>query len=562
MSRWLLPTIVLGCTVLTLPGCAGHQDQDFLASSVAQQLAAQPRDMQAQAVLATPKPKLEFQPAKVPQEKLKLPDGLPGIDAPPIAVPPVDPDKGADPQRAKAIDAAYPHLPALEAEFKPGPGPNGQPLDLPALQQIALGSNPLVQQAAADVQAARGVAIQVGLYPNPVAGFEGDSIGQAGSNGQLGGFFDQTIKTAGKLQLARSAGMVDVSTAELVLKRTQADVMSQVRSGYFAVLVAQENLTIARAMAELSDEVYRRQIKMVQGGLAAPYEPVQLEVLAVQARTNVVQARNRYLSAWRQLAASLGQNDMPPTQLAGRADVPAPSYGYDNIRDFIFANHTDVGIANNSMMRSRILLQLAQVTPIPDINTHFVVQNDNTNDPSRVQVGVQLGVAIPIWDRKPWATFSRPRPSWHVHNREVQRKASKTIYRSALADAFDALPQQQRDDCERLPRQHFAESSACLSVALPALWDCWLQPSQVELHRHRRGPADAGTGRAADLRRKPSPRAAVAGCGGSGCALLQTDDIYQITVPGQACAPATPVSLMLDPRTWTAVPRAGLSFGQ
>src|ERR1035438_10086043 len=66
--------------------------------------------IQGKTVLAMPKPKLEYLPAAMPQEKLKLPAGLPGIDAPPIAVPPIDPDKGPDPDRAKAIQSAYPQM--------------------------------------------------------------------------------------------------------------------------------------------------------------------------------------------------------------------------------------------------------------------------------------------------------------------------------------------------------------------------------------------------------------------------------------------------------------------
>jgi len=100
------------------------------------------------------------------------------------------------------------------------------------------------------------------------------------------------------------------------------------RVSYFAVLVAQENLAIARAMSNLADEVYRLQLRQVQGGQAAAYEPLQLHVLAVQARSTVVQARNRYLSAWRQLAAAeLRRGDRPGDRQrgspAGRRRVPA-----------------------------------------------------------------------------------------------------------------------------------------------------------------------------------------------------------------------------------------------
>src|SRR5207245_1044840 len=151
----------------------------------------------------------------------------------------------------------------------------------------------------------------------------------------------------------------------------------------FAVLVAQESLAVARALAVLTDEVYRLQLLQLRGGQTAGYEPLQLHVFAVQARGNVVQARNRYLSAWRQLAAALGQPDLPPTQLAGRADAPVPEFPFDDVRLHVLENHTDLGTARNGILKARFNLQLAQVTPIPDVLTHFYVQKDNTAEPKR-----------------------------------------------------------------------------------------------------------------------------------------------------------------------------------
>src|SRR5262249_40437666 len=236
MSRWLLPLTVLGCAAVTVPGCF-HTNQDCVVSGVAAELASLPRDQHTQAVVSTPKPRPEVKPVppgKGPPELLRLPPELPGVEAPPLVVPPLDPKNLNDPQRAKAIQKLFPELPEVGPDPVPGLTPDGRPLDLPALQEMALAQNPLVQQAAADAQAARGAAIQAGLYPNPNVGFQGDSIGQAGTKGSLGGFFEQTIKTANKLGLARAAGEVDVRNAELTLRKTQIDVMTQVRTGYFA----------------------------------------------------------------------------------------------------------------------------------------------------------------------------------------------------------------------------------------------------------------------------------------------------------------------------------------
>ena len=53
----------------------------------------------------------------------------------------------------------------------------------------------------------------------------------------------------------------------------------------------------------------------------ATYEPMQVRVLALQARTLTIQGHNRYLAAWKQLAAAVGLPGLPPSELAGDSPV-------------------------------------------------------------------------------------------------------------------------------------------------------------------------------------------------------------------------------------------------
>src|SRR5262249_45078478 len=152
---------------------------------------------------------------------------------------------------------------------------------------------------------------QAGVYPNPNAGYEADQGGTANTAGLQGGFLEQTIVTAGKLTLARASAEIDVRNTELALPPAQGDVFHQGRSAYFGVLVARENIKIARAMSRFTDEVYRIQVELVKADQAAPYEPLQLRVLAMQQRGNLVQAHNRYVAAWKQLAAAVGLPGLP-----------------------------------------------------------------------------------------------------------------------------------------------------------------------------------------------------------------------------------------------------------
>ena len=77
-----------------------------------------------------------------------------------------------------------------------------------------------------------------------------------------------------------------MQNAELTLRRTRNELITQVRSNYYAVLVARERIKVNRALSEFAEKVYRAQIGRTKTGQAAPYEPLQLRVLVLQRAPN------------------------------------------------------------------------------------------------------------------------------------------------------------------------------------------------------------------------------------------------------------------------------------
>jgi cobalt-zinc-cadmium efflux system outer membrane protein len=360
----------------------------------------EPADGQVEPAAAQQPAPAESPPRQPPpislRERLKVPPEIPGANLPLIRQP-----RPQEPPAVKEafINRLYPPLPPLGPDQQPLPGPNGQPLALADLQQLAMSNSPLIRQAAADVAAAKGAAIQAGAYPNPNVGYQSDTAGTSGTAGFQGVFIEQVIKTAGKLKLAQAAATMDLLNSELALRRTRYDLMSAVRNAYFAVLVAQETVKINAALTRLSDEVFRVQVDLLRGGQGAAYEPLQLRVLALQARGTLVQARNAYTAAWKQLAATLGLPALPPTELAGRADMPMPVFHYDTSLARVLANHTDVLTAQNTLQRNRYNLRLTQVTPIPDLSLHLAVEKDFSMPPFAITHSLQLGGPLPVWDQ-------------------------------------------------------------------------------------------------------------------------------------------------------------------
>lgn len=338
------------------------------------------------------------QPAEPPRLRpLVVPPEIPGADVRPLDLPPLTPETQA--ARDREIDRLFPPLPPPGPDPQPLPSPERRPLELRDLQQLAMGTSPRIKQAAADVEAARGAVIQAGAYPNPTAGFEADDVGSDNTAGKVGAFVDQNIKTGGKRKLARAAAEQNLRHAEFALRRAEADLMTQVRGGYFGVLAAQENMRVALAFARFTEAIYRLHVGQLKAGQVANWEPLQFRALAVQARVTLAQARHRYVGAWKQLAAAMGVPGLPPAPLAGRIDMAIPLYRYEDVADRVLARHSDVLAARATLERARYNLRLARVTPVPDIDVRLLVQKDYTTPPFHLITGVQVGGPIPVWDR-------------------------------------------------------------------------------------------------------------------------------------------------------------------
>jgi cobalt-zinc-cadmium efflux system outer membrane protein len=330
-------------------------------------------------------------------KRLQIPTELPGAAAPAIDLPPHDVDDVQG--RMKDIQQSFGALPKV-VQGRVNSAESGRTYTLDELQSVALASNPVMTQAGAQVMALRGTALQAGLHPNPVMGYESDSVGSNGNPNYQGGYISTVIKTAGKLDLAESAANVDVWNADLMRQKTRIELITQVRGAYFAALIARENVKVTEALVRFTDSVYQIQLDQLRGGFVSTYEPIQLRALAVQARTALTQARNRYDASWRQLAAIVGTPDLQIGELEGSPDMPIPEIDYDKALPYVLSNHTDVLAARNSEAQARINLRLQEVNRIPDLNFYTALQKDYTTAPIyRLTYNMQVGIPVPIFDK-------------------------------------------------------------------------------------------------------------------------------------------------------------------
>jgi cobalt-zinc-cadmium efflux system outer membrane protein len=370
-------------------------------SEGAQQASHQPEAKEAE------EPK---RPGEGPAKQLArgLDELLPGGKVPELLPPPPDRKdpmyeqklKEWQEKNRKLLPTLFPPLPPVGEDLPDRLGPEGRPFTLADLQKLARANSPAIRQAVARVKEAQGAAIQAGLPPNPNIGYEADQVGTAGGPGYQGGFIEQKVIVSNKLQLARAAAALDVRNAELALRRAEADLATRVRGAWFAYLVALESVRINRSLVQFANDVYQTQVKrVVRAGVAAAYEPIYLRALATQTRANLVQARNRRIASWKQLASAVGVPGLPPTALAGRLDIPIPLFEYQEVLARVLAHHTDVRTAENLIQQAHYRLELAQATPIPDPTCRFMLQKDRTGPPYEVAPTFIVQIPLPVWDR-------------------------------------------------------------------------------------------------------------------------------------------------------------------
>jgi cobalt-zinc-cadmium efflux system outer membrane protein len=405
MGRWLRACSFAGAGLTgSLGGCTGFDPADG-PKPLAVETRHRPAPVRPAATRPPVAPRPEVtpvswqQPGQPPRPvetpKLEVPARVPGADA-------TLPDLPLDtpltrPARLRAIEELFPDIADLRPDPVIDPTPDRPGVAVDQLIELAKKNSPLIAQAVADVEAAYGRWVQAGLYPNPTVGLQGDSIANLGSKGQLGYYFSQPIVTGGKLTIARSVAFFDYAIARVKLRRAEVDLTRQVRADYYAALVAAESVRLQRVASEFTHRVYLRQVASVRVGTALPFEAAALRAIYGQSEIALVQARNRYVSAWKQMAATLNAPDLPPGPLAGVVDQPAPRYHFAALRELMLARHTDLAVVSQQVAQAEYAVTQARRKVVPDVTYYNYFEHDNFV--SSFQWGGQVGVTFPVFDR-------------------------------------------------------------------------------------------------------------------------------------------------------------------
>ena len=317
----------------------------------------------------------------------------------------------------------------------------GGPQTVAELEQLALARNPTLVQAGANVEDARGRAVQSGLYPNPTVGYNGEQIGTGrGSLGeQQGAFIDQTIVTAGKLRLNRAKFGQEVSQMEWEAVAQQYRVVNGVRSRYYQLLAMRQLIAVREEFVRIADDIVVTLEELVNVGQANKSDLLQGRIEARQARVGLENAKALYLAAWKQLAAFVGQPDLPAGQLQGDLETGDRLPDFDTTLAHLLEASPELQVARAEVARNQFALRREQLEPIPNVQLRNSTGYNYEVD--RVTTTVNVGVRLPVFDknqgniRSATAQLAKAQADVGRVELDLQRRMARTYarYQTTLA---------------------------------------------------------------------------------------------------------------------------------
>ena len=305
-------------------------------------------------------------------------------------------------------------------------------LSLIDLETIAFANNPTLAQSAAEVSAASGRFIQSTLAPNPIAGYQGQEIGDQNSPGQQGFFFNQEFVRRQKQRLARAVGSREVALAHQNAAMQQLKVLNDVRCEHFNVLIGERAQTLAKEVHSLNQRKLDKTQQLYDAQLVPYHDVLQARIQAHAAHIAVGNARNRYLAAWRRLVSLLGTPTLTPRTLKGDLQPDRAPLEWDRIIQQIYARSPQLKRAYANVAWKRTLLSQAKSAMHPNLLSVVGLSQDTESDD--LIGNVQLGMPLPLFNKNQ-GNIQEAYAELRKADLDIER--TKLAIRSRLASTYE-----------------------------------------------------------------------------------------------------------------------------
>ncbi len=313
-------------------------------------------------------------------------------------------------------------------------------MQLAYFEALALASNPSLQRALYLVSAARGNALQVGLQPNPMIGYEGQQLGSRGLAEQHGVTLAQEIVRSSKRILNRSIACRDVNAAQFAHDVQRLRVLTDVRILFFRALRAQRQIEVTAQLLDISRKALQSAEALFKAQEVGKADVLQAQLEVEAATIQHENAENRRRSSWSELCAVCGAPGLNPTPLDGDLFAAAAPSPFDETLARLQSLSPEISVAATQIDRARLNLQRQLVEIQPNLSVQGLINWRDNGIGGASDGGLAVSVPVPLWNRNQGA----------IHQARYELAAAE----QALAQLQLALQQRLAPVYERFTNAH------------------------------------------------------------------------------------------------------------
>lgn len=314
--------------------------------------------------------------------------------------------EGADAESGEDSDSQWSAPPALpfENDFAPTAWTG---ITIDQVREMAYEHHPVTARAQARLDALRGRYLQTGLPNNPRIGVNADDVNEDGRAGRWGVQFGRQVVRRDKRQSDQAivCAEIEIATEELKLAHQRLD--TDIATRFYDCMVAQEQVAMAERMQALANRATELSRKLYAAEEVPRSAVLQSELELEKANVLAKRLENRHLWVKRQLAALLGQEELPTENVGGSIDDVSLEHDFEATYDRLLKHSPELSVLFADIKRSRRVASRQRLETLSDITWQTTVQYDTTEN--NVIGGFQATWKIPTLNQNQGAIYEAER---------------------------------------------------------------------------------------------------------------------------------------------------------
>lgn len=320
-------------------------------------------------------------------------------------------------------------------------------LSLAQAQALALAHHPELAVAQLELQAQDGAWQQAGSRPNPQLEVQLEDV-RAGRRSTTWQWI-QPLELGGKREARLSVATQARELAALALQDRQAQLMAEVAQAYVGLIVARQQVELARQAWQLAAQVSDLAVRRVAAGKVAPLEQDRAQLAQASAQLQLAQAQGEQDLALQRLQALCGPEplDLPgPEQAPALPALPTPRWVGERL-----AQAPLMQLSQRERQRRAAQVQLQRAQRVSDLTISLGAKREAgaAGEGGRSMAVLGLSLALPLLDRNEGGlreALARERQA------EAAMASTRLQLQTEVEQALEQL-RQARDQVAMLARQ-------------------------------------------------------------------------------------------------------------